>query len=231
MARCATCGEPLGEGAQVCPVCGTRVGEKPSDAAGGGVRTRDEWLAGNAQRAGIQIGYSKRFDTPEFQAALKSSNRSFTWLVLIVVLVLPLAIALIVSLFQRQNVAVVIGILAIVELIALPIVLFIIIRRNTAKSWDGEVVDLAHHTSEKSADSYFIICRTDAGKRRRVRDYGRSLYDYLQVGDRVRFHPRLNLPLEKYDKTKDDYQLCPFCGKQQPLDNDDCATCGKPLLK
>ena len=66
----------------------------------------------------------------------------------------------------------------------------------------------------------------------RVRDYGgHPLYDYLEVGDRVRFHPRLNVALEKYDKTGDEYLLCPFCGRQNPLDAHACVKCTRPLLR
>ena len=234
MAFCRTCGEALEEGAEVCPVCGTKVGEKPSGAPAGsfGTRTRDEWLVGNAQSAGITPGYSKKFDTPEFQAALKAGNSSYTRLLLITLLVLPPVVMLIVSLFRRDlGVGLLFGGTIVVYAIEIPVIAFFLIRRNTAKPWDGEVVDLEHRTSDESADRYYIICRTNEGKKRKVADFGHSMYEYLQVGDRVRFHPRLNVPLEKYDKTRDSFLLCPFCGMRQPLENDDCDKCNKPLLK
>ena len=245
MAACRTCGEPLDEGVEVCPVCGTKVAEKPdgvaeqSDgvakkpdgAAKNGFRTRDEWLAKNTQSAGIELGYSKKFDTPEFQAALKASNRTYTRIQLGVLFGGPLLVALAGSLIGNAGAGIIIGASIAVFVVAIPVVAFFLIKRNTAKSWDGEVTDLTRRSSEHSSDTYYITCRTDEGKRRKVNDYGRSMYDYLQIGDRVRFHPRLNVALEKYDKTHDSYLLCPFCGKRQDLENDDCDVCGKPLLK
>ena len=232
MALCRTCGEPLNEGAEVCSVCGTRVGEEPIDTVEDGFRTREEWLVSNAHSAGITPGYSNKFDTPEFQAALKASNSSYTRILLITLLVLPLVVMLIVSLIKRDlGIGIFIGGSIVVYIIEIPVIAYFLIKRNTAKPWDGEVIDLIHRASKDSADQYYIICRSDEGKKRKVADYGRAMYDYLQVGDRVRFHPRLNVPLEKQDKTHDSYLLCPFCGKRQSLENDDCDVCGKPLLK
>jgi|GEM_PF-4369570 len=231
MAFCGTCGQPLDEGVEVCPACGARVNNAPGNATGEGFRTRDEWLASNAQSAGIEPGFSSKFDAPEFQAALKTGNSFNTRLLLGLTLGLPPAITLIALLVSPQSAAISIAVCIVVYLIVIPVVAYFLIKRNTAKPWDGEVVDLVCRTSYKSADMYCIICRTDEGKQQKVQDYGRSMFDYLHIGDRVRFHPRLNVPLEKYDKTHDSYLLCPFCGRQQSLSNDSCDKCGKPLLK
>ena len=57
------------------------------------------------------------------------------------------------------------------------------------------------------------------------------IYGYLNVGDRVRYHPQLSVPLEKYDKTRDGCLICPFCGQPMPIENDYCDKCKKPLLR
>lgn len=231
MANCNVCGEPIGDGAEACPACGAKVGERPIGAEVDGAVAVEEWFAQNAQNAGIVVGYSKKFDTPEFQTLLKASNKSYTRVMLVMLFGVPLATGVIGGIFSAKNAVVFIAAAILVFLIMLPIVVYYLIKRNATKTWDGEVIDFKHRRS-RHTDSYFVVCRTDQGKKTKVRDYrGSGMYDYFQKGDRVRFHPRLDVPLEKYDKTHDLYLLCPFCGGRQPLENDDCDACGKPLLK
>lgn len=110
-----------------------------------------------------------------------------------------------------------------------------LIKRNVGKTWDGEVIDFiqtSHRNSHgrRTSGTRYVVCRTDAGKKVKVVDDS-GMHSYLNIGDRVRYHPRLNVPLEKHDKTHDTYLLCPFCRRRQPLDVDNCTECGKPLLK
>jgi hypothetical protein len=50
---------------------------------------------------------------------------------------------------------------------------------------------------------YTTVITTDAGKKKTIveKDSGRNMYDYLAVGDRVRYHPKFGT-YEKYDKSK-----------------------------
>lgn len=56
-------------------------------------------------------------------------------------------------------------------------------------------------------------------------------YDYLNVGDRVRFHPELGGFYEKYDKSSDTHIYCPVCGSWTAVGEDNCGGYGTVLLK
>ena len=78
---------------------------------------------------------------------------------------------------------------------------------------------------------YTTIINTNAGKKKTIveKDSGRHMYDYLSVGDRVRFHPRFGT-YEKYDKFKDRI-YCNVCSMMNPIQNDRCKRCNNLLFK
>lgn len=228
MAECMICGSEIPEGADACPVCGAAIGATPV----GTRRTREEWVESTASAAGIEVGFSPKFDTPEFQTAMGASNKSYTLMIIAIIILFPILVT-IVGTFTMGPVGIAGGVFFF--FITLFVGIYFLIKRNAGKTWDGEVIDLIQirqrdsHGRRKAA-SHRVLCRTDVGKKVKVIDDS-GMHSYLNIGDRVRFHPRLNVPLEKYDKTHDTYLLCPFCRSRQPLDVDYCTECGKPLLK
>jgi hypothetical protein len=108
--------------------------------------------------------------------------------------------------------------------------------------WEGTVVN--KYSKERSEhrggedDNYrtytefTTVINTDAGKKRTIRekDSQRHMYDYLAVGDRVRFHPRFGT-YEKYDKSKDRIIYCNICSMMNPIQNDRCQRCHNLLFK
>lgn len=56
------------------------------------------------------------------------------------------------------------------------------------------------------------------------------MYDYLSVGDRVRYHPAFET-YEKYDKSKDKIIYCNVCRMMNPVANDRCKRCDNLLFK
>ena len=231
MRVCDKCGAPMGEGVETCPACGASVRELytgPSSSANEGDKQKET----DARAAGIRPGYSKKFDTPEFQQVLESSNRTNTRITLLALLLLPPVLLLIAMLVVHESFEIMVLSCVVIYVLIAPFVLYRLIRRNTAKPWEGTVVDLKLIRRWRRADTSIITCRTKEGKTVKVKEYVTTpLHDYLKVGDRVRYHPRLSVPLEKYDKTHDSYLICPFCMKPQALTNDNCDKCGKPLLK
>ena len=189
------------------------------------------------REVGVQRGFSQRVGTPEFKAAMGESNRTNTVVTVLVCLLLAPLLTLIVALLSPQSRAVLVGACVVVEAIVAVIVVRIFVKRYLGKPWDGEVVD-QHVERERRGNSrhkqnvYVTRFRTDEGesKKHKERTIHRT-YDYLRLGDRVRYHPQLNYPFEKEDKTGDTELLCPFCGTIQPIENDYCETCAKPLLK
>ncbi|MGI6616222.1 MAG: hypothetical protein ACOX30_09480 [Dethiobacteria bacterium] len=79
---------------------------------------------------------------------------------------------------------------------------------------------------------FTTVINTDAGKKRTIREKGsqRHMYDYLAVGDRVRFYPRFGT-YEKYDKSKDRIIYCNICSMMNPIQNDRCQRCHNLLFK
>jgi hypothetical protein len=55
------------------------------------------------------------------------------------------------------------------------------------------------------------------------------MYDYLDIGDRVRYHPALET-YEKYDKSKDEVIYCNVCRRGTRF-NDRCERCKNLLFK
>ena len=58
----------------------------------------------------------------------------------------------------------------------------------------------------------------------------RTVFDYFQVGDRVRHHAGLN-SYEKYDKSHDSIIFCNACATLCQISDDVCWRCKCPLLK
>lgn len=55
--------------------------------------------------------------------------------------------------------------------------------------------------------------------------------NYLNEGDRLRYLPQFPLPFEKYDKSRDAEIPCLFCGRMNPVKNDNCTFCHNPMIK
>ena len=224
MAQCLTCGHVIPEGADTCPTCGSAIGASPAGAD----LTREECAERTAGAAGVEVGFSPIYDTPEFQATLEEAIRAENKAGAFVVVLAPLFVAALVAFIKGPGYF--LPGLFVSYLIVIPVVLYTIVKRDTGRTWDGEVVDFVRGRPRYGVERRRVVCRTDEGKRVSVDDY-HELHAYLHIGDRVRFHPRLNVPLEKYDKTHDTHLMCLFCGALQAPDADVCAACGKPLLK
>lgn len=75
------------------------------------------------------------------------------------------------------------------------------LRKSKKPIWEGAVVNKYSKERYEQRDSkgsngrtyteYTTVITTDAGKKKTIieKDSGRHMYDYLSVGDRVRFHP------------------------------------------
>jgi hypothetical protein len=91
----------------------------------------------------------------------------------------------------------------------------------------------AHRDGNKTYTEYTIVINTDAGKKEKKiveRKYRRIMYDYLSVGDRVRYHPMFGT-YEKYDKSEDRIIYRNVCTTMNPIQNDRCKRCNNLLFK
>ena len=244
MARCEHCGAELPiktMSTRYCTKCGTKVPGEYAPEKFKEPPVPGELAALPAQeraaRAGVKLGFSERIHSEEFQKAMGTANRGYVIMMAALALLLAPAVTVIAGLIKPANLGALIAACVIAELIILVVVIWFLVKRFAGKEWDGEVVAHNRKVSRSSNSgvesvTYITECVTADGKRRKHKEVNQhALYDYLDVGDEVRYHPRLFCPLEKYDKTMDSELVCPFCGLTQPIENDYCGGCGKPLLK
>ena len=230
---CTACGAKLPEGAEFCIGCGAAVPQpmEPSRAA----------APARSQGGTGLVGFSDRYNCPEILAAAQKNKKSSIgcmWILAFVPLIgFPIAGLLMADFPFGESLIIGIGIalvMLVVNLLAL--------RRTKQPMWEGVVVN--QYSKEKSEHrggeddnyrtytEYTTIINTDAGKKKTIveKDSGRHMYDYLSVGDRVRFHPKFGT-YEKYDKSKDSIIYCNVCSMMNPIQNDRCKRCNNLLFK
>lgn len=230
---CASCGAEMPSDADFCISCGTAKGnEAPQPAPNG---------ASYAPPSAGLVGFSHYCNHPEILAAAKG-NKKFSigcmWILTLVPLIgFPVAGLLIDDLPFGEAVIIGVGIAVVMLIFNL-----IALSRTKKPMWEGVVVN--KYSKEKSEHrggeddnhrtytEYTTIINTDEGKKKAIveRDSGRHMYDYLSVGERVRFHPTFGT-YEKYDKSKDRYIYCNVCSMMNPIQNDRCKRCNNLLFK
>ncbi len=230
---CASCGAEMPSDADFCISCGTAKGnEAPQPAPNG---------ADYAPPSAGLVGFSDYCNHPEILAAAKG-NKKFSigcmWILTLVPLIgFPVAGLLIDDLPFGEAVIIGVGIAVVMLIFNL-----IALSRTKKPMWEGVVVN--KYSKEKSEHrggeddnhrtytEYTTIINTDEGKKKTIveRDSGRHMYDYLSVGERVRFHPTFGT-YEKYDKSKDRYIYCNVCSMMNPIQNDRCKRCNNLLFK
>lgn len=234
---CTACGMALPEGAEFCIGCGAAVNPVTPQPMEPSQATAPMPSQGGA---GL-VGFSDRCNSPEILAAAQK-NKKFSigcmWILVFVPLIgFPMAGLLMDDFPFGESIIIGIGIalvMLVVNLLAL--------RKTRQPMWEGVVVN--KYSKEKSEHrggednnyrtytEYTTIINTDAGQKKTIveKDSGRHMYDYLSVGDRVRFHPKFGT-YEKYDKSKDRIIYCNVCSMMNPIQNDRCKRCNNLLFK
>ncbi|MBR6391858.1 MAG: zinc ribbon domain-containing protein [Eubacterium sp.] len=234
MAYCPNCNSPVEDGTKFCANCGAAV---TSD-----VPTAIPVEPPTATPVGSPLqGFSDRVNDPEILAAVKK-NRKLAKIFGICIIPLPLLGFVIYSLVSdKMETANAVKYGAIVSLIFLIFVVFSLIKTRAKNSYEGVVTEQkAKERTEKSGEhyrtytEYITYVKTTDGKKEKIRENDRSesfVYNYTDVGDRLRYHPQFNFPYELYDKSKAPFIRCVSCGKKNPLSADRCEKCNIPLLK
>jgi len=225
---CTNCGNALPDNTRFCSGCGTQTGNPPDSrsATGGG-----------------RVGYSERIHDPAFARYLKHTSR---WSA---VFSMILATAAVIGFYiygetsremeNPQAMFIGLGIGGMFLLIAL----YSIVARKRSKTWDGEVINKTVKEKTRRYDTgnndsnidyyteYAVIVRDKRGKKHRLTaEDDMIVFDYFQVGDRVRHHAGLN-SYEKYDKSRDSIIFCNACATLCQISDDVCFRCKCPLLK
>jgi hypothetical protein len=124
----------------------------------------------------------------------------------------------------------------------LAIALLQVLGRKTSKTWDGTVINKkisSRRRKKRTGDGgyywmnyteYVVFIKDDRGKGHEiVVEDDNTLYNYYQIGDRVRHHGGLN-SYEKYDKTGDRIIFCNACASLCDINDEVCFRCKCPLL-
>jgi hypothetical protein len=231
---CENCGTKLNDIAVFCGECGRAVANQSHNIGSSSVYNMPGY-----------IGFSERINDPEVMKEIEDSNKKGRGCIFIGI-PLPLVIFLVVSLVSDE-----VGTLDAlvfgggISVVFLLFYLFSNFLSNAKRSWDGIVIDKkSKNKSRRMRDGdiqnyiqYTIYFRTDSGKKEvsvsrsngnpECRDY----YDYLNVGDRVRYYPQLRFSYEKYDKSHDRVIPCMFCKTMNDIQKDRCEACNCLLFK
>ena len=223
-----------------CKNCGARLDGDAMFCANCGAALQPSAPAAPPAAAAPRIGFSPHSTHPEILAAAvknRKTARGCLWALVVIPLVgFPLAGLLLDDMPLGEAVIIGVGIALVM------LVVNLVAMHNARKPvWEGTVISRDSKKKQdryKSDDTYTSYMefttriRTDTGKTKRIveRDSGRHMYDYLAVGDRVRFHPAFGT-YEKYDKTHDRVIYCNVCSMMNPIENDRCARCSNLLFK
>ena len=186
------------------------------------------------------VGRSDVANSPEMVETVKKNRRSamgWTW---VLTLLFPVGF-LIAGLLSHEvplNEALIIGIGLGLLILAINVWRIAGMKKPV---WDGVVMKKVEKKrykrdnddgSSQSYMEYIVLIRTERGKKKRIveRQRDRAMYDYLDVGNRVRYHPALET-YEKYDKSKDQVIYCNVCRLRNSIRNDRCDRCKNLLLK
>ncbi len=233
---CSKCGADSDKNIKFCTNCGNPLPQIADNQPDGENHT--EQTQGNQNL----VGFSERINDPAFASyQRKGTAWSFIFAgILAVIVIVGFFIYGQTSSEMDNPQALYIG-LGIGGMF-LTIALLATISRMRVKQWDGVVIDKKVEKKtrrEKDSDGryrvvryteYTVVFKTDQGKiLKRANDDNATVYNYFEIGDRVRQHKVLGT-LEKYDKSKDDIIFCNACSTLNDINDDKCYRCSCPLL-
>lgn len=232
---CTSCGAKLSGEAGFCTSCGAPVKKTVRSAV-----NKTAQPPAPPQYPAALAGWSVVSGSPEIMEAARKNKKSAIGCAWIFMLLFPIGFLLAGLLIDEMplNEAIIIG-------VGLGLLMLIInlvrIKDMKRPAWEGVVTDKfqkerrSHNRGDDSFSYYTeftVIIRRNDGKTKRIieKDSGRIMYDYLTVGDRVRYYPAFGT-YEKFDKSKDRIIYCNICLMMNPIENDRCKRCDNLLFK
>ncbi len=230
---CSNCGSKASEKINFCSKCGNRLSYINQ-------QENIQQTASPANQEMQLIGYSEKINDLAFEKFKKSSNRGAYIFAIVLAIIAIIGIPIYgsvsgeidfpYSFYYGLGIG---GMLVIIAFVQST-------KQKSDTSWDGVVIDKkqAKRREQQYEDGhigyyteYIVKIRRDDGKIYKDRSTNTSyVYDYYQVGDRVRHHK--GFPgYEKYDKSKDTNNICIACLRLHNIQENTCKTCKCPLLK
>ena len=241
---CIICGAQIPDNAGFCPACGSMISPNAQAYYQQQAMPQNGYASMYASSAPAvpPPGFSSRVNDPEIMAAMKKSRKGAAVFGLILV-PLPFLGFLIFSLVS-DKMEVSSGLLygGIISGVFLLFAIYSLIHERAGNTYDAVVLDkkIRHITHNNNSDHYRMITeyittvKQDSGKKRKIVEREGSqvwAYNYLNVGDRFRYHPQFHFPYELYDKSKAPYIVCVSCTTRNPVTADRCQKCRIPLLR
>lgn len=227
---CPHCGAQLPDDSLFCTECGEKLPGTKQFTSHQNINT-------------YVPGFSNKVNDPRIKAAVKK-NKKATLGCAFILIPLPLIACLIagkfVDDFPQFPYSLYLG--GAISLIFLIVNLISAGKAKTEKEWTGVVtgkriheerVQNRHEGIDRTTYTvYTVQIHTPEGKLKTIDEREiPKYYNYLEVGDRVRYLPQFTNYYEKYDKSKDGYVFCPICGNEVDLELDICPNCGMPVIK
>ncbi len=233
---CNNCGAQIQANAKFCTNCGT-------PQSSGSPNTPPPPPPLNGQGSGL-VGFSNKAHDPAFEKFKSDTKKGANIFALIMIAALTIGGGIYgaVSRDADNPQAILIG-------FGLGVAYYIfgmIFTRKQQKvkpSWDGVVADKTAKKRWKNVNygdttrrvsymQYVVHFKGNNGESHKVVDADdqRTLYDYYQIGEKVRYHGHLNA-IEKYDKRGVPFLICAACTTINDVQNDNCRRCKVPLLK
>ena len=191
-------------------------------------------------RQNIRPGFSEKINDPAIRAAIKKNGKA-TLIFAVIIILAPIIVTFIIGV-KNDDMSVVGG-GAVISIIFLVINLISGAKKKGEKQWDGVVIDKCvekrkRHTPEEdrgiqTSTVYKTTFRTENGKTKILEEteINNVYFNYLNVGDKVRYYPQFNCYYEKFDKSRDTYAICPICATKNDISKDTCSRCGVPIIK
>ena len=255
---CQNCGSAISEGAKFCDNCGTPVPQQApvQQSVPQGQPTGQYVPMGQAQQVpqgatinsfygtpSIPPGFSDKVNDPEILEAIKK-NRKAAGIFGLFIVTLPF-IGFTVYSFVSDSMEPKQGMLygAIVSVIFLIFAIYGMLKQRASNTYEGVVVDKKQRERSQTNSNtdhttyyteYITVVKTTDGKKKKIVERSNGMvvaYNYLQVGDRFKYHPQFAFPYELYDKSNAPYIGCVACGTHNSIMDDRCSKCNAPLLK
>lgn len=226
-----------GEKAHMLRRRGAQITHNAAVCTGRDALTEETDLPPQCNAPGL-VGWSSRCSDPEILAAAQSNRRTAIGCAWTLVFLFPIGFA-IAGLFIEElplGEALVIGSGLGVLMMAINLLWAKSMRKPV---WEGIVIEKFRKDRRKYDRSdnaiyyteFVLVIQTTTGRKHRIaRNNHREMYDYFEIGDRVRYHPAF-ATYEKFDKSRDSIIYCNVCSMMNPISNDRCERCANLLFK